>query len=484
MAECKRWIVTYTKHLRQKRKVYQDGVLEFHCSSNKVLLYDDTQKLLESRMLKKDEIIDAGTTLTFEAHLVDVGDFDKSHHATQDIFSTVNQGKPRVKLENVQKSVGRTFHVQKNIQGGGKSTTVCSNIVNDKDREWIVMYTSQITQKAKRYHDGILKLVASGLHTAQLMLLNEAGSMLCSKFHQLSKCLAVGDTFEMPNYLVEICGQQNVMGECSENKVPSMRETTSLGAAMPTKVEIPLIKPRDDQSMCSESRVQSRRKNARLGASRSMKAEAPIIKYHDESKASNMQETVSSGAAMFIKVEVPVIKPRDAFQILSVLKRPQKETVAMELTCSSQPIELIHCDSQIKESLCEEEDQGGSSSTLPGTLSQRDDTRENSTQDREVKSPEQETLVMDGPQTTLVAQNIKNAQASTSLPKEGTLEPVSGCQSESGLNGDELPVPEKENNSLKMFSKLEEQGEDAPSAPASPPASETDNCFPSFDLGF
>ncbi|XP_078441917.1 DDE family endonuclease isoform X2 [Wolffia australiana] len=385
MAECKRWIVTYTKHLRQKRKVYQDGVLEFHCSSNKVLLYDDTQKLLESRMLKKDEIIDAGTTLTFEAHLVDVGDFDKSHHATQDIFSTVNQGKPRVKLENVQKSVGRTFHVQKNIQGGGKSTTVCSNIVNDKDREWIVMYTSQITQKAKRYHDGILKLVASGLHTAQLMLLNEAGSMLCSKFHQLSKCLAVGDTFEMPNYLVEICGQQNVMG---------------------------------------------------------------------------------------------------AFQILSVLKRPQKETVAMELTCSSQPIELIHCDSQIKESLCEEEDQGGSSSTLPGTLSQRDDTRENSTQDREVKSPEQETLVMDGPQTTLVAQNIKNAQASTSLPKEGTLEPVSGCQSESGLNGDELPVPEKENNSLKMFSKLEEQGEDAPSAPASPPASETDNCFPSFDLGF
>ncbi|KAM0938512.1 hypothetical protein DsansV1_C23g0178991 [Dioscorea sansibarensis] len=36
MSIVKRWAVTYTKHLKQKRKVYQDGVLEL-CGSGKKL---------------------------------------------------------------------------------------------------------------------------------------------------------------------------------------------------------------------------------------------------------------------------------------------------------------------------------------------------------------------------------------------------------------------------------------------------------------
>lgn len=33
-----KWSVTYTKHVKQKRKVYQDGFLELHMSTNKVFL--------------------------------------------------------------------------------------------------------------------------------------------------------------------------------------------------------------------------------------------------------------------------------------------------------------------------------------------------------------------------------------------------------------------------------------------------------------
>lgn len=36
MSIVKRWAVTYTKHLKQKRKVYQDGVLELCGSGKKV----------------------------------------------------------------------------------------------------------------------------------------------------------------------------------------------------------------------------------------------------------------------------------------------------------------------------------------------------------------------------------------------------------------------------------------------------------------
>lgn len=36
MGEMNRWKVTYTKHLKQKRKVYHDGFLDIHRSSNKV----------------------------------------------------------------------------------------------------------------------------------------------------------------------------------------------------------------------------------------------------------------------------------------------------------------------------------------------------------------------------------------------------------------------------------------------------------------
>ncbi|WMV44078.1 hypothetical protein MTR67_037463 [Solanum verrucosum] len=70
----KKWSVTYTKHLKQKRKVYQDGFLELQSSSHKVMLYDDCEKLLGVKILKNDNDVKPGETLAFDSYLVDIGD--------------------------------------------------------------------------------------------------------------------------------------------------------------------------------------------------------------------------------------------------------------------------------------------------------------------------------------------------------------------------------------------------------------------------
>ncbi|XP_024028554.1 uncharacterized protein LOC112093748, partial [Morus notabilis] len=79
MADVKKWRVTYTRHIKQKRKVYQDGFLELHKTTNKLLLYDEGEKLLECRILKKDEVVSCGETLTFNAFLVDVNGAEGDH---------------------------------------------------------------------------------------------------------------------------------------------------------------------------------------------------------------------------------------------------------------------------------------------------------------------------------------------------------------------------------------------------------------------
>ncbi|XP_010422013.1 PREDICTED: uncharacterized protein LOC104707378 isoform X1 [Camelina sativa] len=50
-----------------------------------VMLYDEADNLLESRMLKAGEVVDTGETLTFQAYLVDIGDPKDGSKASIDI---------------------------------------------------------------------------------------------------------------------------------------------------------------------------------------------------------------------------------------------------------------------------------------------------------------------------------------------------------------------------------------------------------------
>ncbi|XP_027081831.1 uncharacterized protein [Coffea arabica] len=76
------WQVLYTTQVTQKAKKYHDGFLQLlTCGSSckQVLLYDETRRLLESRFLKKDEIIRSGESIAFDGHLVDIGECEEDH---------------------------------------------------------------------------------------------------------------------------------------------------------------------------------------------------------------------------------------------------------------------------------------------------------------------------------------------------------------------------------------------------------------------
>ncbi|KAK3429282.1 hypothetical protein EUGRSUZ_E00696 [Eucalyptus grandis] len=88
-----KWNVTFTKHLKQKRKVYRDGFLSLHSSSAKVMLYDDSDQLLECRILKNDEVVCSGETLTFNAYLVDVGEPEEGQKPLDDTYARSRENK-------------------------------------------------------------------------------------------------------------------------------------------------------------------------------------------------------------------------------------------------------------------------------------------------------------------------------------------------------------------------------------------------------
>nr|XP_018678649.1 PREDICTED: uncharacterized protein LOC103978434 isoform X3 [Musa acuminata subsp. malaccensis] len=240
-----RWVVTYTKHLKQKRKTYHDGVLEISDPGNKVLLYDDSEKLIDSRFLKKDEVIGSGGTLTFEAHLVDIGNLEEKG-PFKNLNSSRNDSKLSEKARNLQqkeneKSMHHNKLEPKYLSGANSKSRVNKNepdslgakethdVTHSDPKEWNVLYTTQISQKAKKYHDGVLRLSLCGSHMNQIMLLSEDGSVLSSKYLKSVECIRTGSKCELPNHLVEIC-EPRIRCEEGLKKLPSkqlMRSSSS-----------------------------------------------------------------------------------------------------------------------------------------------------------------------------------------------------------------------------------------------------------------
>ncbi|CAL9114853.1 uncharacterized protein LOC135583824 isoform X1 [Musa acuminata AAA Group] len=240
-----RWVVTYTKHLKQKRKTYHDGVIEISDPGNKVLLYDDSEKLIDSRFLKKDEVIGSGGTLTFEAHLVDIGNLEEKG-PFKNLNSSRNDSKLSEKAQNLQqkeneKSMHHNKLEQKYLSGANSKSRVNKNepdslgakethdVTHSDPKEWNVLYTTQISQKAKKYHDGVLRLSLCGSHMNQIMLLSEDGSVLSSKYLKSVECIRAGSKCELPNHLVEIC-EPRIRCEEGLQKLPSkqlMRSSSS-----------------------------------------------------------------------------------------------------------------------------------------------------------------------------------------------------------------------------------------------------------------
>ncbi|GAB4857634.1 hypothetical protein Ancab_015540 [Ancistrocladus abbreviatus] len=218
MADVKRWSVAYTKHVKQKRKVYQDGFL--HLSSNKVMLYDDSEKLLDCRFLKKDEAVESGETLAFDSYLVDIGDPEEdcklvtnpnSHFHSKENTITRKAELPHRKTTSNNLI---TSDKRKPIPGRRKASAVNMSpsqkiireykknemqkyglqqspptLATSTVKEWQVLYTGQMAQKAKKYHDGIIQLVMCGSH---------------GRFIKKDEVITSGESLTFSAYLVDI----------------------------------------------------------------------------------------------------------------------------------------------------------------------------------------------------------------------------------------------------------------------------------------
>ncbi|KAI3422950.1 DUF2439 domain-containing protein [Psidium guajava] len=240
MEALKKWTVTFTKHLKQKRKVYRDGFLSLDTSTGKVMLYDDSEQLLECRILKNDEVVSSGETLTFNAYLVDVGEpeegqkpldddtyvrsrenkvpkgraslhrnkFVKVSDCAEDENTKAEKDKQQtISLSPSQKSIREFKKNEMNkygmLQAGLNSRT-------SSMADWHVLYTMQLTQKSKKYHDGFLRCTSSGPMTRQVILYDTSWKLLDSRFLNKAEEVSPGEMMVFPGHLVEV-------GNCEAN---------------------------------------------------------------------------------------------------------------------------------------------------------------------------------------------------------------------------------------------------------------------------
>ncbi|KAK9122149.1 hypothetical protein Syun_019766 [Stephania yunnanensis] len=161
----------------------------------------------------------------------------------------------------------------------------------DFKKEWHAMYTTQKTQKSKKYHDGILHLSVSICNQKQVTLLNEDGAVLGSKYLNPAADIRTGNSLEITNYLVDIGDPKMFHGADQQNHCSTQEGMSSF----PSSSKL-------DKSHGGDSRSKGETKGSSLGKDRS-----------SHSISSNVDKRTADGNAKLI---------RDAHQILFTLKRP------------------------------------------------------------------------------------------------------------------------------------------------------------------
>ncbi|XP_048501186.1 uncharacterized protein LOC104908199 isoform X2 [Beta vulgaris subsp. vulgaris] len=205
MENVKKWSVTYTKHVKQKRKVYQDGLLHL-LSNNKVTLHDECEQLLDSKFLTKDEVVTPGESLTFSSYLVDIGDPDNnSNPISNSNLKSESDNKPQEKTLAPQLERTRnTSNIRKPNTAGRKTSLISLSPSQKIIREWEALYTKQITQKAKKYHDGFIRMIICGSQGRQIILYDSSKNQIDKRFLKKDEVISSGESLTFDAHLVDI----------------------------------------------------------------------------------------------------------------------------------------------------------------------------------------------------------------------------------------------------------------------------------------
>ncbi|KAL2902916.1 Protein ZGRF1 [Bienertia sinuspersici] len=203
MGDAKKWLVTYTKHVKQKRKVYQDGVLHL-LGNNKVVLYDECEQILDSNFLTKDEAVKSGESLAFASFLVDIGDPVNNCNTISFQISNLNLMINRKPQTAGRKASLINLSPSQKIIRDFKKNEVRKYGAHQSPTKWEALYTTQITQKAKRYHDGFIRMITCGTQGRQVVLYDSSKSQIDKKFLKKDEVISSGESLMFDAHLVDI----------------------------------------------------------------------------------------------------------------------------------------------------------------------------------------------------------------------------------------------------------------------------------------
>uniref|UniRef100_A0ACD5YIN1 Uncharacterized protein n=1 Tax=Avena sativa TaxID=4498 RepID=A0ACD5YIN1_AVESA len=223
------WAATYTTQLKKKRKAYHDGALLLHPDSRRLVLLDDAGVTIDAKFLRAVESVSVGASIEFRCHLVDVGvalpgPTGHSGRSSEPATSrTAYRGGARARQSAPKTSAPRAFVNPPKISGGNKveaGDSGCAKSDGSTFQEWHAMYTNQMTQKAKKYHDGFVRLKPMGSLSKQIVLLDEEGEILGTRYLKSGECVESGKKCTFPNYLIEICEAKNNGGKHNSSEEP------------------------------------------------------------------------------------------------------------------------------------------------------------------------------------------------------------------------------------------------------------------------
>ncbi|KAK9698444.1 hypothetical protein RND81_08G104700 [Saponaria officinalis] len=309
MEEVRKWSVRYTKHVKQKRKVYHEGFLQL-IANNKVMLYDEFEKVLDSKFLNKDEAVKPGDSMLFSSFLVEIDDdttFSNKKPKTSSTSTSTNNLSP-------SHHIIREFKKKQVIKYTTHHTP--SNLTASSLNEWEALYTTQITQKAKKYHDGFIQLIICGSQARQVALYDSSKTQIDKRFLKKDEVISSGGSLKFDGHLVDIGDALgNTMNDAGVKNEASNYNSDQIKCGQKWH------KLSNENLVYNTQRSEKPTKRTHLRTGNAVEIESR------SNAGSNMCHGSSFGGTRIDKMnptKTPhsVMPPRDVHHILSILKKP------------------------------------------------------------------------------------------------------------------------------------------------------------------
>ncbi|KAH9605231.1 hypothetical protein KSS87_020004 [Heliosperma pusillum] len=312
------------------------------------MLYDDCEKLLDSKYLKKDEGVKAGESMAFSSFLVDIGDPESSSSCIllpnrKSESDSRTPEKPQFPSGENSRNTFPKFKKNEEVKYNTHHSP--SSAATSSSKEWEALYTTQITQKAKKYHDGFIRLIICGSQARQVALYDSSKTQIDKRFLKKDELICSGESLKLDGHLVDIGDALGNHGNDADVK----KETSNCNSVT-IKSGQQLHKLWNDNSVHNRRRIKAPKGQNHLSTRNAVE---PVLKGQSRNNVSSTKCVDSSSGGSRVDMMKPMKTPlsqmprRDVNHILSILKKPPAqdslpilEKAAVQ-QCLSQSLEVL-----------------------------------------------------------------------------------------------------------------------------------------------